>query len=259
MARSALVTGATGLVGSHLVEQLVRDGWSVRALAREPSADVAALGAEVVLGDVLDAAAFSRAAIGRDTIFHTVAAITSRGRWETFHRLNVTGTENAIAAAERAGARLLQLSSVAVYGDARYRTAVDGTPSLAKTDEDTPLAPLPEGAYYARSKRDSEALVMTAHAAGRIWATAVRPSVIYGRRDRQFVPRIARLLRAGIGPVIGGGRSILAIVHAANVADGALRAAMNDGAGGRAYNLTNDYDVTVRDFFRLAGRGLGKR
>lgn len=102
---------------------------------------------------------------------------------------------------------------------------------------------------------------MEAHAAGRIWATAVRPDVIYGRRDRQFVPRMAKLLRraGGVTPVIGGGGATLAIVHAANVAAGAVRAATFDGAGGRAYNLANDYDVTVREFFRLGGEGLGRR
>jgi nucleoside-diphosphate-sugar epimerase len=164
----------------------------------------------------------------------------------------VGGTTNAIAAAERSGARLLQVSSVAVYGpEGRYR---DGE---HRTDEDTPLRPLPERAYYARSKRESEQLVLEAHASGRIWATAVRPDVIYGRRDRQFVPRVARLLRRGFAPVIGDGRSTLAIVHAANVADGAVLAAAHAGAGGRAYNLANDYDVTVREFLRLAARGLG--
>jgi nucleoside-diphosphate-sugar epimerase len=51
----------------------------------------------------------------------------------------------------------------------------------------------------------------------------------------------------------------MAIVHAANVADGVVRAATMDIAGGKAYNLANDYDVSVRRFFELAGEGLGKR
>jgi nucleoside-diphosphate-sugar epimerase len=92
-----------------------------------------------------------------------------------------------------------------------------------------------------------------------VWATAVRPCVIYGRRDRQFVPRMARLVRTGFVPVLGGGRSTLSVVHAANVAQGAVLAAASDAAGGRAYNLANDFDVTVAEFFRLAARGLGRR
>jgi nucleoside-diphosphate-sugar epimerase len=60
-------------------------------------------------------------------------------------------------------------------------------------------------------------------------------------------------------PLLGGGRSTLAVVHAANVAEGAILAATSDHAGGRAYNLANDYDVTVREFFTLAALGLDRR
>lgn len=261
----ALVTGATGLVGSHIVERLLGEGWAVRALVRaggggrdaggadSGSGWLRSRGVELVTGDILDADAFVRTAVGCDTIFHTAAAITARGGWEEFRTVNIGGTRHAIAAAERAGARLLQLSSVAVYGaEARYAAA-------GPTTEDTPLAPLPPREWYARSKRESEALVMAAHREGRVWATAVRPDVIYGVRDRQFVPRIARLLRGGIAPVIGRGTNTLAIVHAANVAEGAVRAATSPIAGGRAYNLANDHDVTLVDFYRLAAEGLGRR
>ena len=251
---TALVTGATGLVGSHIVERLLVDGWTVRALVRSPSSGAASLGAETMRGDVLDRDSFVRSAGGCDAIFHTAAAITTSGGWDVYHRLNVDGTSNAIAAAESSGARLLQLSSVAVYGPAGRYSAPG-----KKTDEDRALGPLPERAYYARSKRESEALVLEAHAAGRIWATAVRPNVIYGRRDRQFVPRMAKLLRRGFVPLIGGGRAIFSVIHAANVADGAVRAVGCDVAGGRAYNLANDFEVTVRRFFELAGEGLGTR
>ncbi len=252
--RRALVTGATGLVGSHIVERLLKDGWTVRALVRSPSSWLESLGIEQATGDLLDASSFARAAAGCDTIFHTAAAVTPSGGWEAFRRPNVDGTRHAIAAAESAGARLLHLSSVAVYGpEGRYRGGSRGT------DEDTTLGPLPERAFYARSKRESEELVMAAHAAGRVWATAVRPDVIYGRRDRQFVPRIGKILRFGVAPMIGEGRNTMAIVHAANVADGAVLAASADRAGGRAYNLANDFDVCVRDFYRLAGVGLRRR
>ncbi len=257
----ALVTGGTGLVGSHIIERLTADGWNVRAMLRDnvdrPPDERAWLdssGVETVAGDVLDADSFTRAAGSCDVIFHTAAAITPRGGWEAFRSVNVDGTRNAITAAERSGARLLQLSSVAVYGaGARYRATDE------KTDEDTPFARISSRSWYARSKRESDEMVMQAHREGRIWATAVRPCVIYGRRDRQFVPRIARLLRFGVAPVVGGGRSILAVVHAANVADGAVLAATAASAGGRAYNLANDFDVSVAEFLRLGAEGLGRR
>ena len=100
-------------------------------------------------GDVLDADGFARAAAGCDVIFHAAAAVTPRGGWEAYRRLNVDGTLAAIGAAERSGARLVQVSSVAVYGpESRYRGANE------KTDEDTVPGPLPERAYYARSKHE---------------------------------------------------------------------------------------------------------
>ena len=256
---TALVTGATGLLGSHVVERLLADGWQVRALSRAPAAAAATLpaGVDVRTGDVLDEASFVDAARGAHVVFHAAANIIVRGGWESYRATNIEGTRNAIAAASRNGARLLHVSSVAVYGSsARYDAARRG----GRTDERTPLAPIPERAFYARSKRESEELVLAAHARGAVWATAVRPCVIYGPRDRQFVPRMATLLRRGVPvPLLNGGRSILGVVHAANVADGAILAATSDAAGGNVYNLANDFDVPVRRFFELAGEGLDVR
>ena len=243
------------MVGANVVQRLKRDGWSVRALVRD-AARAGALsraGVELATGDILEPTSFSRAARGCELLVHAAAAVTPSGGWDAFERPNVEGTRNAITAAQAARARLVHVSSVAVYGDtARYQ------PGGARTGESTPLAPLSERAWYARSKRDAEQLVLAAHQEGRVWATAVRPDVVYGTHDRQFVPRIANLLRSGIAPVIAGGRTTLAVVNAANVADGIVRAAGTDGAGGRAFNLANDYDVTVSEFFRLAATGLGR-
>jgi nucleoside-diphosphate-sugar epimerase len=249
---TALVTGATGLVGMHLIPRLQRDGWQVRALVRDPARAGVLSRADVTLatGDVLDPTSFERAARGCDVLFHAAAVITPLGGWEAFRRPNVEGTRNAIAAAASASARLVHVSSVAVYG--AHRFAGDGW----RTDETTAPGRIPEEAYYARSKRESEDLVFEAQRAGKLWATALRPSVLYGSFDRQFVPRLARLLRHGFAPVIAGGRNTLAIVHAANVADGLVRAAAFEGANGKAYNVANDYDVTVRAFFERAAEGL---
>ena len=266
----ALVTGATGLVGSHIVERLGQDGWRIRALVRDSHAAaqdgrwngvkwLRERAVELASGDILDLPAFSEAARGCDVIFHTAAAVTPKASrihpYDAYRVPNVDGTRNAITAAARAGARLLQLSSVAVYGpESRYASS-----SSKGIDESVPFDPLPQRAYYARSKRESEQLVMEAHGEGRVWATAVRPDVIYGPRDRQFIPRVARLLRFGVAPVVGGGRAVMAIVHAAHVADGAFRAVTSERAGGNAYNLANDFDVRWREFFRLAGAGLERR
>ena len=252
---TALVTGATGLIGMHLIPRLQREGWQVRALVRDPARAGLLSRADVSLatGDVLDATSLVRAARGCDVLFHAAAVITPLGGWDAFRRPNVAGTRNTIAAAASTGAKLVHVSSVAVYG--AHRFAADGR----RTDESVTPGRIPDESYYARSKRESEDLVFAAQRAGTVWATAVRPSVLYGAYDRQFVPRLARSLRHGFAPVIAGGRNTLAIVHAANVADGLVRAATFDGANGKAYNLANDYDVTVREFFERAAEGLDRR
>src|SRR5688500_12349289 len=113
----ALVTGATGLLGSHIAERLRRDGWTVRALVRDPArarALAEELSLELHAGDVLDERAVTAAARGCDVVFHAAAAITPRAGWESFRTTNVEGTRTVVGAAAAAGARLLQVSSVAV-------------------------------------------------------------------------------------------------------------------------------------------------
>ncbi|MEP7087213.1 MAG: NAD-dependent epimerase/dehydratase family protein [Gemmatimonadota bacterium] len=250
----ALVTGATGLVGSYIAERLLADGWSVRALVRDAGAAawLGALGVGLARGDLADHDSLRSAMSGCDTVFHCAALIAATGDWSNFQHANIDGTRAVVDAASSAGARLVHTSSVAVYGSAaRYRSA--------PTDEETPLAPLPEHAFYARSKREAEQIVLDAHAMGELWATAIRPPMIYGKRDRQLVPRFARLMQTGFFPLFGGGHSVFSLVHASAVADGAVRAATHDAAGGRAFNVTNDFPVTIADFVQLGANGLDRR
>lgn len=249
----ALVTGATGMLGSCIVERLVGEGWEARALVRDRSKAswLETLGAETAPGDLSDPASLRAAAAGCDAVFNAAAAIGSGSDHEAFRRVNVAGTENVVAAAAAAGARLVHVSSTSVFGRHRYHA----TP----TDESVPLPELPAADAYGRSKQEAERLVLDAHARGRVWAAVVRPPVMYGPRDRQFAPRIGPVLERGIFPLIGGGKTTLTLVHADSVADGAIRAATTDRAGGRVYHLTNDFDVTVAELVRFAARGLGRR
>jgi nucleoside-diphosphate-sugar epimerase len=248
----ALVTGATGMLGGCLVERLVADGWDVRALVRDHArgAWIESSGARAVAGSLEDLPALNAAADGCDVVFNAAAAIGPQSDPAPFVRANVLGTANVLAAAGRTGARVVHVSSTAVFGRERYHAS--------PTDESTPLPSLPAEDAYGRSKQEAERLALDAHAAGRVWSAVVRPPVMYGPRDRQFVPRVAPVLDRGVFPLFGGGQATLSIVHADSVAEGAIRAAATDGAGGRVYHLTNDFDLTVADFVRFAARGLGR-
>ena len=251
--RTALVTGGTGMVGSHIVERLAAEGTMVRALVRDMAAAawLAELGARLVPGDIGNVESLHEAIAGCDLVFHAAAALGPFSAYEPYRIGNVVGTANVVEVASRAGARLVHVSSTAVYpGDFRYRHA--------PTHEAIPLPQHPDTDPYGRSKVEAERLVLDACAAGRVWAVVVRPPAMYGRRDRQLVPRIAPILARGFFPLVGGGRSTLSVAHVASVAEGAVVASRTDLALGRVYNLTNDFPVTVADFVRLASDGLGR-
>ena len=253
MTGRALVTGATGMLGSYIAERLREDGWSVRALvrSRDRGAWLEGIGAELVDGVLENVDSLTAAARSCDAVFHAAAAIGPGGDWEEYRRGNVEGTRNVVEAASRASARLVHVSSTAVYGDARYQDE--------PTDELAPLPELPAYDVYGRSKQEAEAVVLNAHRGGLCWGTIVRPPVMYGCRDRQFTPRLAPVLERGLFPRIRGGRTTLALVHARHVAEGAILAATQETAGGKAFLLTNDFPVTVTDLIRCAEAGLGKR
>ena len=250
--KRVLVTGATGLFGAYVVARLLKQGGLVRGLARSPSARhaVEALGAEAVPGELSQVESLVAAAAGCDTIVHAAAAIATNRHAAGLRQVNVTGTANVLAAAERAGCRLVHVSSTAVFGASRY---------TLRPDETTALPELPADDAYGRSKQEAERTVLAAHAAGRIWAAVVRPPMMYGRGDRQLAPRLGPILSLGLFPLAGGGDTQIALVHADAVAEGIVRVASRDAAGGRVYHLTHDFDLTLAELVRHAGVGLGRR
>ncbi len=251
--KPALVTGSTGLLGSHLCEVLHREGCPVRALVRDEAGArlVTELGAVPVRRDVTDPASLTEAAAGCAQIFHAAGAIGADTDVEAFRAVNVRGTAHVVEAARVAGARLVHVSSTAVFGQQRW--------DLAPVDEDTPVPELPVHDGYGRSKQEAEAVVLEACARGRVWAAVVRPPVMYGRRDRQFAPRVGPVLERGLFPLFGGGQTTLSLVHARSVAEGAVLAGGADRPAGRVYHLTEDVPITVEELVRWAGEGLGRR
>lgn len=251
MSGRAMVTGATGMLGSYIVEELIREGWTVTALVRDLEASrwLEELGARLAQGDLAAPTSLQRAARGCDIIVHAAAAIGAGGRWEAFYKGNVQGTKNVVDAAARSSARLVHVSSTAVLGSSRWR--------CIPTDESVPLPPLPAHDVYGRSKQVAEQLVLNAWRSGRISAAVVRPPVMYGIRDRQFAPRIGPVLSRGFFPLLEGGTSTLTLVYAGNVARGAVLAGTCPSADGRVYHLTNDWPVDTRLLVEAARAGLG--
>ncbi len=247
------VTGGTGLVGEPVVRTLVARGDTVTALVRtrEAAKRISALGASPVLGTVEDSRTWDSLAAA-DGIIHSAALVSARTPWQTFFQVNVEGTRLAAAAARRLRARLVHISSVAVYG----RQAADEPPG--SRSEHAPLGPLEEHDFYARSKRLAEDMVRSEVALG-LEAVILRPCVVYGSGDRLFLPRMAAAARWGWLPRVGTGSLPMAVVHAESVADAALRALDTPRAVSRIYQVTNDGEITTREFVAALADGVGRR
>jgi nucleoside-diphosphate-sugar epimerase len=195
---------------------------------------VAALGAEPAVGDVTDPEAWRHAARGVRAVVHAAALVSQRQPFERYFAVNVEGTRLAIDAARAAGARLVHLPSVAVYG----RDVAPAAPGGPVT-EDFPFRPIAGRDYYARTKRLAEDAVREAAARG-LDALSLRPNVIYGERDRLFTPKLLRLVRLGVVPRVGDGRNRLSCVYAGNVAAAVVAALDAPRRPYAAHHVTED-------------------
>ena len=241
----ALVTGATGFVGSHVVDILAARGDIVVVLARsaERAAPLLRLGARVALGTLDDAVALATAVAGADVVYH-LAGRTAAVSAAEYHRVNEDGTRRLVQAARAASSRprLVYVSTQAVLGPSAPGAALD---------EDAPCRPL---TAYGRSKLAGEAVVRAAE--GLAW-TIVRPPAVYGPRDREFL-KMFQLIRTGFAPVFGSGAQQLSLVYAPDLAEAIVRAGLTPAAAGQTYHAAHVEVVTTREFALAVGRAVGR-
>jgi nucleoside-diphosphate-sugar epimerase len=249
--KRVLVTGASGFIGGHTCEALLRAGYHVRALMR-PTSDAshfAGLDIERAEGDLSDVESLRRACEGVSIVVHTAAPVGSFGEWEHFYEVGVLGTKRLIDAAHEAGvARFVHISSIAVYGF---------KPHAGRPHEDTPFeldADTESWNHYVREKVMAEQLLWKAHEEGKIKATSIRPVVVIGARDRNAVPRLVDLLRLPVTALPGKGSNHFPVVTIEDCVDAIVRAVENDAAIGRAYNVSGDERIRLDDFFSLIAR-----
>lgn len=238
----ALVTGATGFVGSHLTEVLLRRGSEVTALARSPrkAEALAAQGVRVVPGDLHDTSALERAASGQDVIYHVAGLVAARDEAE-FLRANREGTRNMLAAAARAGtSRFVLVSSLAAAGPSPRGTPLNGreTPSPVTA--------------YGRSKLAAEELVK---GSALRWSV-VRPPIVYGPRDREIL-KVFRLARLRVAPVFGDGAQELSAVHAADLAGALIAVGGSTATVGGTYTACHPEVFTAAEFGSAIGGAMG--
>ncbi|MFB3828106.1 MAG: NAD-dependent epimerase/dehydratase family protein [Bryobacteraceae bacterium] len=226
----ALVTGATGFVGSHLAERLLGEGWQVRCLVRRTSSlRWLPPGVETVYGDLAGGEGLREAVRDADTVFH-VAGVTKARRTAEYYEGNVRATANLLEAA--AGVpRLVHVSSLAAAGPG------------ADLSEDAPARPV---SAYGRSKLEAEQLVR-----GR--AVIIRPPVVFGPRDTDVL-HIFRAVSRGRMVRIGRGDSRFSFIYVKDLAE-ALASAARSAAPG-TYFAAHPRAVSWGDFANAIGAEL---
>ena len=257
-----LVTGGAGFIGSHLAEELLRRGASVRVadnLSTGHRENLEQLGGiEFLEGDLADETFARRVAAGMDYVLHQ-AAIPSVPRSVsdpiTSNRSNIDATLNVLVAARDAGVkRVVYAGSSSAYGD---------TPTLPKR-EDMPTAPL---SPYALQKLVGEEYARLFATLFGLETVTIRYFNVFGPRQDPSSPYsgvislfIRALVEGGQPTIHGNGEQTRDFTYVANVVDGVLRACHAPQAAGRVINVATGGRISLNTLFqtlkRLAGRDV---
>lgn len=234
------MTGATSLIGRHVVDQLVARGDEVRTLQRTPPPprpDV-----DDRFGDISNAASVASAMEGCDSVVHVAAKVGIVGERAEFVAVNVDGTRNVLAAARRAGVeRVVHVSTPSVAHDGRPIIGDGAAPALPAVRH---------GGWYAETKAVAERLALSADG-DEMGVVAIRPHLVWGPGDTQLVGRIVERARAGRLALVGGGSALVDTTYIDNAA-GALVAALDAVApgarcAGKPYVIANGEPRPIRE------------
>jgi nucleoside-diphosphate-sugar epimerase len=256
---SYLVTGGAGFIGSHIVQELLSEGKSVRVLddfssGKKKNLEAAAEGArpgqlEVIAADIRDAARLKEAVRGADAVFHEAAFVSvpdSMAKPQDCFDVNCAGTASLLEASREAGVRRVILaSSAAVYGDS-------SDTRLTEESEANPQSP------YAASKLAGEIYGGLYARVMDLEVTALRYFNVYGPRQRpdtQYaaaVPIFVRSLRENRPPtVFGDGTQTRDLVFVGDVVRANLIAAASPAAAGQVFNICTGRPTRILDLLEI--------
>lgn len=251
----ALVTGADGFIGSHLVELLLENGYQVRALSQYNSFNywgwldgMTHPNLEVVTGDVRDAHYCKYITKDIDVIFHLAALIAIPYSYvapDSYVDTNVRGTLNICQAAKENGVkRVLITSTSEVYGTALY----------VPIDEKHPKQPQ---SPYSASKIGADAMAMSFYNAFELPVTIVRPFNTYGPRQsaRAIIPTIITQIANGERKIkLGDLRPTRDFNFVKDTCRGFLMLSKCDEAIGQEVNISSNYEISMRDTLELIAK-----
>jgi len=230
-----IVSGATGFLGSRIVEGLQDHGATVIAVGRNPArkAELEALGATFVQTDLCDRDAVEKIVEGADLIIHCAALSSPWGTYQMFYDANVRATEILRDAAIKFGVkRFIHISTPSVYFDFKNRRMI-------KESE-----PLPEKKvnHYATTKYLAERVIQESS----LPFVIIRPRAIIGRGDTVIMPRVLEAYRQNRLKIVGNGKNVVSVTPVANVVQ-AVKLSMTAGenALGKAYNIASGEEIEL--------------
>jgi nucleoside-diphosphate-sugar epimerase len=255
----ALVTGATGFIGTHLVDALLARGDTVTCLVRKSSKveHLEKLGVRLVEGDVTDPESLPAAVAGQDVVYHVAGCLFALNS-KQFFEVNRRGV---IHIAKACAGRETPPVMVCVSSQAAAGPANEGRPRI-ESDPPMPVS------HYGRSKRSGE------HAAEsfakRVPITVVRPPIVLGEGDQNGLPLFRSVIRLGIHLAPGLKSQCFSLIHADDLAELMILAAQRgrrlpplgergESAGSGYYFAACEQDPTYADLGRLIGESVGRR
>ena len=250
--KSYLVTGGAGMLGRAIVSQLIDKGKSVRILDIERAQDERA---EIIVGDVRDAAAVRKACEGVDTVIHTAAAVWDpRLPLSIYDETNVKGTQLIIDTCLELGIPRLVCSGT-------MDVVMDGKHGECLGDESLPYpADVAKMNEYARSKMLGEQAVIKAN--GPKFSTCVlRIAGMYGPGDKYHLPNVIKNAKSGVNIRMGSGKAQFSHVFSGNVAYAHILASEHltpdSPAAGQVYFITDHETGNFFDFMNPFLEALG--
>ncbi len=245
--KTILITGSTGFIGGHLAERLIPQNNIVRLLVRDVRRLNIPLRAntQIIQGDLEKPESLRAAVQGADVVFHCAANVKTWDRRENYHKVNVQGLGNLLAAIAQSGrrpARFVHLSTADVYGFPQ--DPCEETCQLQAS-----------GFGYGDSKLQGEELLRARATDLALSYIILRPTNVMGPRS-PFIERIGQELRKGLMMTIQGGRVDVGFLSVSNLVDVMLWAANAPQAHQETYNVKDPESVTWRQFLQDLRKGI---